>query len=114
MDNNNHSKDTVAVRLATAHFQVDSAIEKIVRILAPGREEDPSEPIKLLEVNQDTPKQGIMPILFGPDASWGIDYPSIIVEVRPEEYQEIQHKKLNLPNGWVLDREIERSGNNGQ
>ena len=43
----------------------------------------PNEPIKLLEVNENTVPAGIMPIQFGPSPASGLNYPTIIVEVTP-------------------------------
>lgn len=103
-----HSKDAVAETLAKAHFQVDPAIEKIFRVNAPGRETDNSEPIKLLEVNRDTTLQGIVPIPFGPHAASGIYFPSVIIEIRPEEYDRVVAGDLTLPDDWVLGSEIAR------
>src|SRR6185437_13712270 len=61
------SKQAVAQRLAEAHYEIEPGIELIVQLLAsPEREADPTEPIKLLEVNQDTTGDGIRPVFF-----WG-------------------------------------------
>ena len=102
------SKSVVAARLAESHFQVDPAIDQIYHVLAPGREENEAEPIKLLEVNRDTSMSGIMPIFFGAHAASGIFYPSIIIEVRPEEYEQIASGQLELPHGWVLGEAFQR------
>lgn len=104
----NHTKESVAERLASSHFHVDPAIEEIYRVNAPGREDDPAEPVKLLEVNRDTPAQGIVPIRFGVDSESGIFYPSIIIEIRPEELADIRAGALPLPNDWKLGSEIKR------
>ena len=62
----------------------------------------PNEPIKLLEVNENTIPVGIMPLGFGPAPTYGIHYPSVIVEVTPDEYERIQSKELALPHGWTV------------
>jgi hypothetical protein len=101
------SKNAVAQRLAEAHYAVEPGIELIVQLLAtPDREADPKEPIKLLEVNQNTTAEGIHPVFFGPHAPSGIFYPSVIVEVTPAEYEQIERDPTSLPNGWRLDREL--------
>ncbi len=105
---NNYSKDAVAEKLARAHFQVDPAIERIFRLHAPERETDDSEPIRLLEVNRETTSQGIVPIPFGPHAGSGIYFPSVIIEIRPEEYEQVLEGTLGLPDGWQLGSEIAR------
>ena len=43
-----------------------------------------AEPIKLLEVNENTVAAGVMPLYFGPAPASGIPYPSVIVEVTGE------------------------------
>ncbi len=53
-------------------------------------DDDPREPIKLLEVVEGTIERGIEPISFMPDPSHGIEYPSMIVEVSPAEYEAIK------------------------
>jgi hypothetical protein len=40
--------------------------------------------------------------------SAGIHYPSIIVEVTPEEFDRIQSQELKLPAGWTLGEPISR------
>jgi hypothetical protein len=103
------SKDAVAQRLAEAHYALDSGIELIVQLVAsPEREADPTEPIKLLEVNQNTTASGIHPLFFGPHAASGIAYPSVIVEVTPDEYDQIRRGPRLLPNGWRLGHEYAR------
>lgn len=98
------SKDTVAERLADAHFDIESGIARIFRLIGP-REEDPRDPVKLLEVNENTVATGIVPVGFGPHAAGGIVYPSIIVEITPEEFERLREGQLLLPDGWVLGRE---------
>lgn len=101
------SKEAVAQRLAEAHYVIEPGIELIVRLVtSPEREADPSEPIKLLEVNHDTTADGIRPVFFGPHAASGIFYPSVIVEVTPEEFDQIRRDPASLPNGWRLDHEF--------
>lgn len=107
------SKDAVAARLAQSHYRVDPSITRIVRIVAPGREDDAAEPIKLLEVNAQTPANGIVPVGFGPHAASGVYYPSVIVEVRPEEFEQIQRGNLPLPGVWELGEEISQDGADG-
>jgi hypothetical protein len=109
------SKEAVAQRLAEAHYAIEPGIELIIQLVAfPDRESDPKEPIKLLEVNQNTTADGIHPVFFGAHAASGIFYPSVIVEVTPEEYEHIRHDPASLPNGWRLDREFARSAPVGQ
>ena len=102
------SKDGVARRLAESHYRVDPSILRIIRLLAPKDEESPSEPIKLLEVSDETIMSGIMPVWFGPHEGSGIFFPSVIVEVQPEEFEMIKTGQLPLPQGWTLGDEISK------
>ncbi len=108
------SKDAVAHRLAEAHYAIEPGIELIVQLEAAAeREADPKEPIKLLEVNQNTTADGIRPVFFGPHTASDIFYPSVIVEITPDEYEKIQHDPSCLPNGWRLGHEFARAASAG-
>lgn len=103
------SKDSVAKKLAEAHYYVEPGIVRIVRLLAtPQQELDAREPIKLLEVNENTTADGIRPVHFGPHAASGILYPSVIVEVTPDEFDTILRDPSRLPNGWRVGEEFPR------
>ena len=101
------TKEEAAKELASKHYQVEAGLTHIYRITG-GAEASPAEPIKLLEVNQYTVPSGIMPIQFGPVPDRGIHYPSVIVEVTPEEYQRIRDEELRLPSGWAIGDLIPR------
>jgi len=92
----------MALALAKAHVEVEPSIRCVYRILSE-REEDAQEPIKLLEVNPETPPSGIVPVAFG--QARDIPYASIVVEVTPEEFERILSGHLNLPEGWRLGEE---------
>ena len=47
-----------------------------------------AQPIKLLEVNQNTVESGIMPLHFGPAPASGTPLSSIIIEVTPQRARE--------------------------
>lgn len=101
------TKDGMMKRLIHAHFDIEPDIDLIVEIIGEdvqGRD----EAVKLLEVNRATTEAGIQPIHFGPDAAHGIDLPSVIVEVTPEEFDRIERGDLALPNGWRLGRRFDR------
>jgi len=103
------SKDAVAAELAQAHFDVDPGVKQIIRLLAPEeREADEREPIKLLEVNRDTPPVGITPVYFGTHAASGMVYPSIIVEIAPEEYTQTTLQELERRYGWRVGPPLNR------
>jgi hypothetical protein len=49
-----------------------------------------------------------MPIEFGPHPASGITYPSVIMEVTPEEFTDIEQGRLLLPEQWHLGESIPR------
>lgn len=101
------TKDQAAQELANAHFSVELGLLQIVRLLAPAQiEANPKEPIKLLEVNNNAVPLGIKPVFFGSDAQ--TPFPSVVVDVTPEEYDRIVKNELKLPNEWRLDCEYTR------
>ncbi len=101
------SRNAAADSLAQAHFSVDPGVQLIFRLLAEAdREMDPKEPIKLLEVNENAVGGGVRPLFFGPHPASGMFFPSVIVDVTPEEYEEILNKPGMIPNGWRLGPEI--------
>jgi hypothetical protein len=94
-------KAKAAKELAKKHYQVEPGLTKVIRFSDSAHVEfHPTEPIKLLEVNENTVASGVLPLRFGPAPASGITFPSIIVEVTPEEYEKIKKKELALPQGW--------------
>ena len=107
------SKDVDARILAESHYRVEPGITKIFRIAGSAVvESQPNEPIKLLEVNQYSIPSGVMPLQFDAAPARGIHYPSIIVEVTPEEFGKIQTQELVLPAGWTVSDPIPRPADN--
>jgi len=103
------TKDEEAVALAQKHYLVEPGMTQIFRITGEAvAEVMPAEPIKLLEVNEYTVPSGILPIHFGPSPASGLNYPTIILEVTPDEYQKIQSEELRLPHGWKIGDPIPR------
>jgi hypothetical protein len=101
------SKDAAARRLALTHFEIEDGLTHIFRITGPAEvEENESEPIKLLEVNEATVPSGVMPLHFGAAPARGIPYPSIIVEVTPDEFEQIIAQAVKLPKGWAIGEEL--------
>ena len=104
------SKDAVARDLAEAHYSAEPGMVRIVRLVSAGAKESASdEPVKLLEVNQNTTADGIRPIYFGAHPAQGITYSSVIVEVTPAEFDQIRRDPRLLPNGWRLGEEFPRT-----
>ena len=58
------SKLETARKLAKAHFQVEPHL-KYVFVLKPLHDQDPKDPIRLLEVVEGTIERGFEPIAFG-------------------------------------------------
>lgn len=93
-----------ARNLAKAHFRVDQQVQHI-HLIESHHDLDPNEPIKLLEVVAGTLERGIEPINFTPDPARGIDYPSVIVEISPREYEAIREGKLGYKD-WTVGEEL--------
>jgi hypothetical protein len=70
---------------------------KVARLVS-DREDEPDEPVKLLELNTDTLPTGIVPVYFGPSGE--IPFPSLVIEVTESEYRQIETRELSLPGGW--------------
>lgn len=100
-------KDRMARNLAKIHFELEPGMAHIFRLYAAADVEAmPQEPVKLLEVNRDTPGTGVMPLHFGPVPSRGLTFPTVIIEVTPEEFEEIRSGGLHLPEGWLIGEEL--------
>jgi hypothetical protein len=96
------TKDEAARELATWHFGIEPELARVVRILT-DNEDEPGEPIKLLEVNAATVATGsVEPYAFAPSAS--VPFATAIAEVTPEEFERIQRNELALPPGWSLTK----------
>jgi hypothetical protein len=105
-------KAEVARALAKKHYQAEVGLQRIFRLTGSAEVEGrPVEPIKLLEVNANTVPSGVLPVSFGPAPASGIPYPSVIVEVSPEEFAKIQTHELTLPKGWLLGEEMPKPPN---
>jgi hypothetical protein len=108
-------KDEVARELAKMHYEIESELTHVYRITGrPEAEVNPAEPIKLLEVNAATVASGVMPLRFAPAPAIGIPYPSIIIEVTPDEFEMLGKQELNLPEGWEIGDLIPRPAANGE
>jgi len=96
--------------LARAHYEVEPGLRAIYRL----KSADPNDHrIKLLEVNEQTVPTGIMPVGFPAHPASGLHYPSVVIEVTPQEYEAIQRKQLNLPTGWDVRDAYERPAGPG-
>ena len=74
-------KDEIARKLAEMHYQVEPGITQIFLLRgAPRAEASKREPIKLLEVNEETIPTGIMPLQFGARPDKGVPYPCVTLK----------------------------------
>jgi hypothetical protein len=94
-------RNEIARALAEAHRKVEPGIRRIIRVVA-AKEDDSAEPVKLLEVNPETPRAGIVPISFGADPP-EFPFPSVVIEVTEAELEDIRSGRLPLPHGWRLE-----------
>ncbi len=104
------AKNAAARALAAKHFELENGIIHIFRVQSEAESAGAkSEPIKLLEVNENTVPTGIMPLHFGPTEAF--QYSSVIIEITPIEFERIKSDKLKLPMGWAIGEEFPRPGN---
>ena len=102
-------KAVIARELARRHFDVEPGMSRIFTIIdGTVNEELPDVPIKLLEVNYATVPAGVLPLYIAPAPAYGIPFPSVIVEVTPEEFERIETNRLPLPTGWSIGAELLR------
>jgi hypothetical protein len=91
--------------LARAHYEVEPGLQAIYRIEGP----DPNGVrIKLLEINSQTFESGIVPVGFPAHPASGLHFPSVVIEVTPQEYEKIRREEMRLPSGWVVRGEYSR------
>jgi hypothetical protein len=95
------TKEEAARKLIEWHFRVEPEIVEIYRFRS-SKEEEPDEPIKLLEVNAATIATGrVQPFGFTGDEE--IPFPSVVAEVTPAEMDRIRLGELAMPKGWNID-----------
>ena len=113
-------KDLLAKAIADGHYGVDSAVTDIYRIIGP-TEDDPDDPIKFLEVDAEAIPAGIVPVYvgrydwnFAPDGKrFRVDKVGdaeesrlpisvVVIDISPEEFEQLNDGKLMLRSGWEL------------
>jgi hypothetical protein len=93
-------KEEVTRRLVDWHFRIEPGLKKVYRFFSE-REDAEDEPIKLLEISEDTFATGrVDTFTFVPAGD--IPYPSRIATITPEEMRGIQEGRIALPKGWDL------------
>jgi len=99
-----HSKEDVARELVRAHFEVEPGLTRVFLIRS-GDWDDPTHPIKLLEVNANPVATGsIEPYAFTPTRE--TPYSTSIAEITPEEFEQLERNLLPLPRGWSLENAV--------
>lgn len=98
-------KKRAATKLAEAHFRTDPQLRQVYLLQSP-HEDDPDEPIKLLEIVEGTIERGVEPIAFAADPDRGLKYRSVIVEISPREYGNGNLKKQLASRGWTVGEEL--------
>lgn len=100
------SKIDTAMALAKAHFSMEPDLRRVF-LLGPHDDNDLREPIKLLEVVEGTIETDFEPVAFAANPGRGVPYPSLILEISPRQFEEIENRKV-LVNGsvWIIDREL--------
>lgn len=110
------TREDEARELARRHYAVEAGVREIYIIKGNGDNgaahggggSERRDAIKLLEVNENTIAAGISPIQFGPAPASGIHFPSLIVEITPDEFERLRAGDLALPEGWEIGDHIER------
>jgi hypothetical protein len=94
-------KDTIAAQLIRWHFEVEPGLLAVYRVTN-DNEDDPAEPIKLIEVNTATVSTGSLEA-FGFAPTKNVPYPTLIAEVTQDELDELRRSR-RLPAGWDIER----------
>jgi len=106
MKKSRKSKLETAKSLAEGHFRVEPNL-KHVHLIGPVNDQDPNDPIRLLEVVEGTLAAGIEPIGFTADPAHGIDYPCVIVEISPDEYKSVRTSTIRFAGrDWTIGEEL--------
>ena len=101
------SKAEIARYLAESHFEVEDGLTHVFRLYGtPETESHEAEPIKLLEVHEGTVQAGILPLFFS--RTRNVPFPSVIIEVTPDEFERIKSQELKLPNDWTIGESLPR------
>jgi hypothetical protein len=111
--------DEEARQLAEKHYEIEVGVQQIIRLnqdvgVQVQRADRDVEKIGLLEVNANTVPAGVVPIEFAPVPASGVNYPAMILEVTPEEFEKIKTNELQLPAGWTIGELIPRPSGNGR
>jgi len=85
--------------LADAHRRIDPATTTILLLPDPAGQE-----IRLIEVSARAPRSGdVFPFRFEARHDLGIDFPSVVILLSPDEWADVEAGRLALPPGWDLN-----------
>lgn len=90
-------------KLAKIHYENDPSITDIYNI-----ENVDDGWIGLLEIDKYTPKMGVVILRFDKLAMEGINHPSIIIVITPQEFEDLKAGKLSLPKNWTVGERINK------
>jgi hypothetical protein len=95
--------------VARQHYLFEPELTHIFRIgVSADVESRPEEPIKLLEVNPGTIESGVVPLGFDATPESGVPYSTVLIEISPAEFEQLQRGVLKLPRSWEVIEEIHR------
>ncbi len=99
----------VTETLARMHYEIEPGLVRIFRLKVGAAGDTGGDAcIRLLEVSEDTPESGVMPLHFSPLPASGVPLPSVIIEVSPAEFERIRSNDLKLPDGWTIGEAFAR------
>ena len=98
------TKEEAVQEMVAWHYKVDPNMTEVIRFLSPN-EENPDEPISLLDVSPDTLSSGnVMTFLFGPYGDF--PYQMRTATITPEEMEQVRRQEIPLPPGWNLGNSV--------
>lgn len=101
------NRDAMAAYYAKRHKETDPAILQIYFLPAGA----PSNEIRFVEVNGSIAGTASPePIDFGVDGGTDNEHKLIVLDVTPEQWEEIRQGTWPLPQGWALEGRQEISG----
>lgn len=102
--------ETWAARYAKSHYKTDPGITAVYFLPVKTGERE----VRLVEVNRllaERAADTLEPYVFGVDVDGPDEHQVLILDVTPNQWQQLKSKKLPLPAGWSLEgkKKIPRS-----
>jgi hypothetical protein len=89
-----------AIKLTEYHREAEPGLRRVAFYPDPRGKE-----IRLLEIVAGSPTSNeVLPFRFAPDPDREIYFPSVIVELSPQEYLMLSQGRLTLPEEWKLSQ----------